>query len=360
MRNYAIIIPVLNPTEKLIDYVKELLDNGAYKIIIVNDGSDKDSETIFSMLSSLERCTVLTHEHTKGKGSALKTAFQYFLKYHRDLVGVITVDADGRYSIEDVCKVAKELQTSNKGIVLGVRDFSKKSVSFLSRVGNKTTSFLFRLLYGSRLRDVQTGLRGIHTNEILKVVALKGERSDYETNMLIHAKKSNAKISEIPIQTNYINHNIDSPYPSIVDSLKVISILFTGLLKYSFITIASGLIDIVSFIVLVSLIFGEYPLHLRLFLSTVIARILSSTFNFYMNRNVVFHSENRLRESIIKYYLLFLGLIFSSYLIVMFMNLILGIHVVLAKIIVDSILGMISFNLQLNWVFNNKTKSVGK
>ncbi|TCS81260.1 glycosyltransferase family 2 protein [Tepidibacillus fermentans] len=250
MRNYAIIIPALNPTNSLLDYVKRLLAEGAEQIIVVNDGSKEELTYIFTELNTIEGCTVLTHEINKGKGRALKTAFKYFLEHHKDLEGVITADADGQHSVEDVCKVAKALENSNGGIILGVRDFKQSNVPLRSYIGNRTTSLLFRLLFGYKLEDTQTGLRGIPKKELLQILELKGERYEYEMNMLIYAKKMNIKFSEISIQTLYFNNNATSHYNSIQDSIRVLTQLISGFLHDSFSTITSRLIGIISFILL--------------------------------------------------------------------------------------------------------------
>jgi glycosyltransferase involved in cell wall biosynthesis len=357
MFNCAVIIPALNPTDGLIEYVKTLARD-VQQIIVVNDGSKKELTYIFTELTNIPRCTVLTHENNKGKGRALKTAFQYVLTYHSELNGLITADADGQHSIPDVLKLAEELPNTEGAIILGVRDFSQPDVPVRSYIGNRITSFLFQLFYGGRLEDTQTGLRAIPTKVIKQMLELKGERYEYEINMLIFAKKSNLYLREIPIQTLYFDNNAGSHYNSVLDSMKVFAKLISGLLKYSFSTLASGIVDIVSFFLLISLILAVFPLKSRLFFATLVARILSSSCNFYMNRKLVFRGENKLSESIIKYYILFTGLIIASYLLVLSANLIIGANVVLAKICIDTILGIISYQVQLNWVFKNRNKKI--
>lgn len=359
MINCAVIIPALNPTEGLIDYVKTLA-NDVQQMIVVNDGSKKELTYIFAELTKISRCTVLTHEINKGKGRALKTAFQYFLTYHSELTGVITADADGQHSIPDVLKLAEELSGAEEEIILGVRDFSQSHVPVRSFIGNRFTSSLFQLFYGGRLEDTQTGLRGIPNPVLPLILELKGERYEYEMNMLIFAKKRNLQLKEIPIQTLYFDNNAGSHYNSILDSLKVFVKLISGLLKYSFSTLASGVVDILGFILLTSLLLAALPLKSRLFFATLVARILSSSFNFYMNRKLVFRGENKLSESIVKYYILFSGLIIASYLLVLSANLLISANVILAKICIDTILGILSYQVQLHWVFKKRNKKLNK
>lgn len=356
MKECVVIIPALNPEETLIDYVAELLNKGALQIIVVNDGSDKELLPIFEKLASNERCTVLTHDVNCGKGRALKTAFAYVLENYKELAGVITADADGQHTIQDVFKIAKELERDPNGIILGVRDFDQTNIPKRSLIGNKLTSFIFRLLYGYNIKDTQTGLRGIPINLLPAFVKLKGERYEYEMNMLIQVKKLNATMSEVPIETVYFNNNEGSHYNSIVDSTRIFIRLISGFLQYFFSTVTSGIIDVFVFVLLNNFLLKDLPLEWRVFYSTFIARAISSSYNFYINRRIVFKAGNTFFKSILKYYILCLAIIISSYLLITCTNKFLGINVVFAKICFDIILGICSYQIQLHWVFKKRKR----
>ncbi|KQL53048.1 hypothetical protein AN964_05670 [Heyndrickxia shackletonii] len=351
MKKCAVIIPVLNPAEDLIHYVAALLSNGVPQIIVVNDGSNKELIPIFEKLDAMERCTVLTHAVNRGKGRALKTAFAYFLEHFKDLVGVITADADGQHTVKDVCRIADALEGNDEGIILGVRDFDEVDIPKRSLIGNKLTSFIFRLLYGYNIKDTQTGLRGIPTNVLSSIIKLQGERYEYEMNMLIQAKKMNLTISEVPIETVYFNNNEGSHYNSIVDSTRIFIRLITGFLQYFFSTVTSGIIDIFFFVLLNNFLLKELSLEMRVFYATFVARAISSSYNFYINRRIVFKGSNTFFKSVLKYYILCLAIIITSYLLITFTNKFLGINVVLAKICFDILIGICSYQIQLHWVF---------
>ena len=226
----AVIIPALNPPIHLIDYVKTLQGKGATRIVVVNDGSRAECVDVFKEISSYNGCTVLTHQTNKGKGRALKTGFAYCLEQFDDVLGVITADADGQHAAEDVGKVTDAL-TTHDGIVLGVRDFSEPHVPVKSYIGNRMTRYIFQLLSGQKLKDTQTGLRGISIKELPWMLKLKGERYEYEMNMLIHAIRTNVEIVEVPIQTLYFKGNSESHYRAVRDSLKILKQLLFGAAK---------------------------------------------------------------------------------------------------------------------------------
>ena len=97
-KKYTIIIPTLNPTDKLLTLVDELTNKGFNDIIVVNDGSDEEYNNIFEKLPKSVK--LLNHETNLGKGAALKTAIMEL----KNVDGFITVDSDGQHSVEDVIK----------------------------------------------------------------------------------------------------------------------------------------------------------------------------------------------------------------------------------------------------------------
>ncbi|MCL2496955.1 MAG: glycosyltransferase family 2 protein, partial [Clostridiales bacterium] len=210
--NSVVIIPALNPGAELLAYVRELLSAGLPRIVVVDDGSGKEYEEIFAEMADLSLLTVLRHKQNCGKGRALKTAMEYVLAASYTCDGVITVDADGQHALTDVCRVARIMAEGKEEFVLGCRDFSLPGIPFRSRLGNRTTSLLFKLLYGAYLPDTQTGLRGIPACLLPDMLKIEGERFDYEMSVLVELLRTGVKICRITIETKYFNKNEGSHY----------------------------------------------------------------------------------------------------------------------------------------------------
>lgn len=72
----VVLIPTLNPEVKLLDYINELKNSGFKNVIIVNDGSEQNTQYIFDEILKLEdrqfEVTILNHVVNLGKGRALK------------------------------------------------------------------------------------------------------------------------------------------------------------------------------------------------------------------------------------------------------------------------------------------------
>ena len=78
MEQITVLIPAYKPDEKMLTTLDELVKAGFTDILVVNDGSGEEFETIFEEVKKMPQCTLLVHPENKGKGAALKTAFRYF------------------------------------------------------------------------------------------------------------------------------------------------------------------------------------------------------------------------------------------------------------------------------------------
>ena len=87
------------------------------------------------------------------------------------------------------------------------------------------TAGLFRLVTGQKVTDTQTGLRGMSTDLIPWLLNLDGNRFEYEFNMLLEGKKSGHQISEVPIETVYLEENESSHFLPIRDSISIYSLI---------------------------------------------------------------------------------------------------------------------------------------
>ncbi|MGN0675032.1 MAG: GtrA family protein [Oscillospiraceae bacterium] len=351
MYNYCAIIPSLDPDERIFSIVEKLKNNGFEKIIAVNDGSSSDE--IFVRLRDEYGCTVLTHYINLGKGRGMKTALNYYMNnFSGECDGVVFADSDDQHDIDDICACCDCLFRHPDSLVLGVRDFSDPKVPPRSRFGNRTTSRFFRLFCGLNISDTQTGLRAMGNEIIPHFIGLGGERFDYETNMLLETKALNIPIKEVPIKTIYIEDNKQSHFNPIKDSIAI----YKMLIGYVSSSLAAAVIDLVLYQLLFVLL-GGLAGNLRIACSTAGARIVSSLFNYTVNSKAVFRSAENPRRTIVKYYILCILQAAASYGGVYGLSLVFGQeHTLWMKIIVDTVLFLLSFKIQQNWVFGGKSK----
>lgn len=225
--NIAVIIPSLNPDNKLLDLVNKLIEKGLKNIIVVNDGSSEEYNKIYDKLPKEVR--YIKYKNNQGKGYALKTAVKELTSED----AFITVDSDGQHKVSDVLRVAKELENNN--LVFGARNFKQKNVPFRSKFGNAFSRLAYFIKTLKRCPDTQTGLRGINIKYKDLFINTKGDRYDFEMNFLCSLKE---KIKYIDIETIYEkDNNKKSHFKVIKDSFLIYKNLFIFLLMLIFIII---------------------------------------------------------------------------------------------------------------------------
>ncbi len=214
------VIPAYNPDSRLTEIVNDLA--GAMNVVVVNDGSDDGS--VFESLSRQDGVTVLHHRRNRGKGAALKTAFEEVLQSHGNADAVVTLDADGQHLVDDVKKVVATARADAKAVTLGVRSFDR-TVPPLSRIGNLLTVFVIRLIVRRNISDTQTGLRVIPLSLLKTLHGIRYDGYEFETEMLMVAERERYEIRETPIRTVYIDDNRGSHFHPVVDSMKIYRVL---------------------------------------------------------------------------------------------------------------------------------------
>ena len=360
----AVIIPAYKPDDRLPPYVEALKAAGVGKIIIVDDGSGESFQPLFGSIPQDEVVHIISYVPNGGKGVALKRGMQYALESCPEQAFVVTADSDGQHTVKDVLRMVESLSEDATGVLLGSRDFSQPDVPFKSRNGNRITSTVFKLLYGVWVSDTQTGLRGFAREHLPMMIAVKGDRYEYEMNVLIECAHKRLPMRALPIQTVYENNNEGSHFRAVRDSVRIYSVILAGFFRFISASLMSFLVDYGLYLLLNNLFKSAAPvmtqeldfffLHFvpHIALATVTARVLSGIFNFTLNRKFVFSDKASVKTS------------FPRYLVVFFLNMALSAAFTssfhlwfgwsdnLAKIPVDILLFFLSYRLQQRWVFN--------
>lgn len=349
--NCVILIPALDPPEIFLSYIDELIQSGFKDILVVDDGSRQ--KELFEKIDSLPQVTVLTHPENYGKGRALRTGLAYYKEHYSydEYCGVITADSDGQHLVEDVLKISKSLAKRENKMVLGVRDFDQDNVPSKSRIGNKLTSLGFRVLIGLSVSDTQTGLRGIPNSLIDLSLSIPGDRFQYETAVLIETGKK-AGFEEIKIHTVYYDENKGTHFNPVKDSIQIFSLLLGTFFRYIFVSLSSFVVDILLFALGTKFLFSA--LSVRIPLSTAFARIFSGTYNYAMNRKIVFKSSRSVVSSGFSYLLLCIIQCAVSAGLVTAICYLLPLDEVPVKTVVDICLFFVNYKIQKNYIFKNK------
>jgi glycosyltransferase involved in cell wall biosynthesis len=342
--NISVLIPAYQPDERLRTLVQDLIREN-FEVFVIDDGSTLEHQYIFDNIQQFPHCTIIHHSTNQGKGSALKSGMKEILK-HEEISGCVTADADGQHLVEDIKHVAETLDQYPTEMILGCRDFNQIDVPLKSQLGNKITRFITRVLVGHNISDTQTGLRAFSKDSMAKMLTLPGDRYEFEMNMLLNAKKFNISIHEVPIHTVYLDENKGSHFDPIKDSFKIYKQIF----RFAIASSLSSIIDLGLFRVLYHLLW-VLKINESIMIATIVARAFSSVFNFFANRKTVFRNEGNLKEQLVEYYMLVVVIMLLSWWFVAFLNDILPVDIVWVKLVIDSLLFILSFSVQKHLIF---------
>ena len=299
----SVVLPSLDPDEKLDAVIDGLLEYGFTDIILVNDGSKPENLPRFQRAADEHKeVHLLHHEVNRGKGAALKTAFTWFLENRPEGKGVVTVDGDNQHHPEDTRTCCERmLETGN--VVLGCRDFNLPHVPKRSRFGNHATSAVFKIFCGMTLSDTQTGLRAIPRYAVEKFLTVYGDRFEYETNMLLAMKTMGIPFEEVGIRTVYIEENKSSHFHAVKDSWRIYKLILAHFFRYTLSSAVCACVDAGMFALLDRLLRGAAA-GVHVTVPYVGARVVSSLLNFFLNKKLVFNSEVKTGKAMLRYYLL--------------------------------------------------------
>ncbi|MBE5806939.1 MAG: glycosyltransferase [Clostridiales bacterium] len=340
----ALIIPAYEPDEKLLGLLAQFAGNADFVPIIVNDGSSEKCRAVFDRLPA--GCELLTHPQNRGKGAALKTAMRHVLDKHPECTLAVTADADGQHKYADILRVTASAAQRPGTLVLGSRRFDG-DVPAKSRIGNSITRHVFSIASGVKVYDTQTGLRAFDRKLMAEFLEISGDRYEYEINMLLSAAQSGTPIVEEVIETVYLDENASSHFNPFRDSFKIYMCIF----KFCASSLLAFVVDYVLVLLFNAAFLRMFPREKALLFSVVLARIISATVNFLVNRKVVFNGNESLGKSAAKYAALAVCVLIVNYFLIRFLNITLGWPLALAKILVEVILFLANFVIQGKFVY---------
>lgn len=341
---YTILIPAYQPDGRLLTLLKEIKERLTCQVVVVDDGSTEAARAIIE--SATDYATVLHHSHNQGKGQALRTGFDYLLSLG-EATTIVTADADGQHALTDIDRLAHASMNLPGHLILGSRQFSK-DIPFRSRFGNRLTRFLFHLQTGVKVGDTQTGLRAFHHSLLPRLLSISGNRYEYEMNMLSELSQQ-VPITEIPIQTIYLDDNASSHFRPVRDSL----LIYRNLFAFALTSFGGFLVDYLVYILALALL-TFLPTGLRLLLANTLARLASTTCNFSLNRRFVFQHTGSMRKAGAGYFMLALGLFLADTALLYLFYQLLGIHLYLVKLVVGALLFFISWFIQHHLIFRER------
>ena len=345
----VLLIPAYRPGDALLNLLEAMIPHAAH-IVVVDDGNGVEYQAFFSQIEQ-KGVRVIHHAINMGKGRALKSGLNDILRQAiPHCLGVVTADADGQHTPNDIVRMMEALEQEPETFILGGRQFAQMPLR--SRMGNTITRMVFRLTTGLTLSDTQTGLRALPYACLPDMLGIAGERYEYEMNVLLSLASSNIPYKEIEIETVYFENNRNSHFRTLHDGIRV----FAPVLRYGVAAGASFFVDYALYIGLLAMKWAVLPPSVCF----VLARAGSAGFNYCCNRFFVFRKKNTGVTSLVLYALLVMFGMLVGFFGIRFLDSI-GVRSIAAKVIIDVVLFFFNFTMQRAFVFidrgQNKEKS---
>jgi glycosyltransferase involved in cell wall biosynthesis len=165
------------------------------EIILIDDYSTDGTKDLYPQLPY----KVLYHKMNLGKGAALRTGL-------KEATGdiIIIQDADLEYNPEDYKPLVNLITTNKADVVYGSRFANKnnnKNFLILSFIANKFLTFITRILFNTKLTDMETCYKAFRA-DIIKDIEIKSNRFDFEPEITAKILKKNIRFLETPISYN--------------------------------------------------------------------------------------------------------------------------------------------------------------
>jgi glycosyltransferase involved in cell wall biosynthesis len=200
-KKVTIVIPAYNE-EQTIGGVLEGLKKGGYKNVIVIDDGSKDNTY---KIAKKHDVIVLRHSLNRGLGGALGTGLAAALKSGSDIA--VTFDADGQHAVADLEKVIKPLAEGKADVVIGSRLINPKGMPWFRRLFNRIGNMVTFVLFGVKVSDSQSGLRGF-SKKALKKIEIKTNRMEVSSEIIHEIGRNKLKLQEVAIKAIYTDYSL--------------------------------------------------------------------------------------------------------------------------------------------------------
>tara|TARA_B100000427_G_scaffold317580_1_gene313815 strand:- start:951 stop:1844 length:894 start_codon:yes stop_codon:yes gene_type:complete len=223
----SLIIPVFNEENSIdatISDLKSVLKNVdfSFEIIMVDDGSTDSSLELLKNYSS--EITLIKHEQNRGYGASLKSGV---LKAKGK--NIIITDADGTYPSKTIIEIKQELKGND--MVVGARIGSKVHIPVIRKPAKWFINKLANYLSGIKIPDLNSGLRGIKKDLILKYFHLLPDGFSFTTTITLALSCASYKVKYIPI--DYGKRVGKSKIRPIHDTLNFVKLIFRTVLYFN-------------------------------------------------------------------------------------------------------------------------------
>ena len=224
----AVLIPTYNNAGTLGAVLNDVLTYTPH-IIVVNDGSTDETNTVLAQFPSLQ---VVSYSPNRGKGIALRRGFAHAVKQGYDYV--ITMDADGQHFASDLPSMLEQAEIRPGTLVIGARNLHQENMPGKSTSANKVSNFWFRVTTGLKGPDTQSGYR-LYPLFRMRKMRFFCTKYEFEIEVLVRSAWKGIKVDWAPVKVYYpppeerVSHFRPVPDVTRITILNTVLVLITFL-----------------------------------------------------------------------------------------------------------------------------------
>lgn len=359
------VLPTYNEEENIGNIIQQILkeekslSKHTFTILVVDDNSTDETQTIVQRYISLNSKVHLVTGQKKGLGDAYKRGFKYALNdLKADLI--FQMDSDGQHDTSLIPDFVSYIE-EGKDVVIGSRfaeggttpDFSFSRL-LMSKVGN----LLVRYVGGiTQLQDCTSGYRAIRASYLkdLDFSYLSTRGYSFQSSLICDLAWRGADISEIPIEFSS-RQGGDSKLAlrdQIEFLLNIPRLGFRNLedfMKYSLVGVSGVFVNL-----------GLYLFLTRYYeISEVVAPLIAIESalisNFILNNFWTFGkrvTQSRIRVKFIKFHLVSGLSALINYSVFLALFLVFGLFDILANLIGIGLAAIVNYLINSNWTWKN-------
>jgi len=186
----SIVIPAYNEADsikKVLSSLQPYLINPGFEVIIINDGSQDDTEVI---IKNEPKVNLINHPYNKGYGAALKSGIRKASgKY------ILMMDSDGQHRIEDIPKLIAEKDTYQ--MIVGAR--KKGTQEWVRKPGKWLLRVVSNYLSGMDIPDINSGFRLVEKERLLEFMHIFPNGFSFSTTATLALLHAGYNVKFIPI-----------------------------------------------------------------------------------------------------------------------------------------------------------------
>jgi len=190
-------------------------------VVVVDDGSRDDTAEI----AARHPVWVLRHPINRGQGAALQTGIDFALRKGAQIL--VTFDADGQHSLDDLERVVEPIRAGRADVVLGSRFLGQTVGLRPSRWLVLKLGVVFtRLVSRIRVTDTHNGYRAL-SRHAAQTIRIQQDRMAHASEILDQIQDHGLRYCEVPVTIRYTEETMTKGQSS-WNALKIVGQFLLG------------------------------------------------------------------------------------------------------------------------------------